>query len=66
MFCGNSNDYKIAKKLKWFGVDRDEREGRDVWRNDINDWGFKGNMNDVSASIGLTQIKHVNKLLMIS
>ena len=63
LFCGKKKDYEKAKKLKWFGVDRDKRKGRNVWRNDIDDWGFKGNMNDILASIGLAQIKHINKLI---
>jgi dTDP-4-amino-4,6-dideoxygalactose transaminase len=63
LVCGNDNDYQKAKKLKWFGVDRSARVGRDVWHEDINEWGYKGNMNDIAASIGLAQMKHVNWIL---
>lgn len=63
IFCGNKKDFKIAKKLKWFGVDRDDRISRDVWRQDIKDWGFKGNINDIASSIGLSQIKHIDWIL---
>ena len=41
LLCGNEDDFIRAKKLKWFGIDRDARIGRDVWREDIDDWGFK-------------------------
>ena len=53
----------MAKKLKWFGVDRDDRISRDVWRQDIKDWGFKGNINDIASSIGLSQIKYIDWIL---
>jgi dTDP-4-amino-4,6-dideoxygalactose transaminase len=29
----------------------------------INDWGYKFHMNDISASIGLSNIKHVNEIV---
>ena len=63
IFCSNKKDYQIARKLKWFGVDRDERNSRDVWREDIAEWGFKGNINDIASSIGLSQIKYINWIL---
>lgn len=63
LLCGNEEDYQRARKAKWFGIDRDAREGRDVWREDIADWGFKGNMNDVAGTLGLAQIKHIEWIL---
>ncbi len=63
LVCGDEEDFLRAKKLKWFGIDRDSREGRDVWHEDIREWGFKGNMNDIAAGIGLAQMKHVNWIL---
>ena len=63
LLCGNKKDYIKAKKLKWFGIDRDNREGRNVWKEDIPEWGFKGNMNDIAASIGLSQMKYIDWIL---
>lgn len=63
LLCGNEEDYQRAKKAKWFGIDRDAREGRDVWREDIADWGFKGNMNDIAGTLGLAQIKYIDWIL---
>ena len=63
LLCSNEEDYHRAKRAKWFGIDRDAREGRDVWREDITDWGFKGNMNDVAGTLGLAQMKHINRIL---
>lgn len=63
LLCSNEKDYQLAKKAKWFGIDRDAREGRDVWHEDIPDWGFKGNMNDIAGTLGLAQIKHIDWIL---
>lgn len=63
LFCADEEDFARAKKAKWFGIDRDVREGRDVWHEDIPDWGFKGNMNDIAATLGLAQIRHVDWIL---
>ena len=57
------DDYERARKAKWFGIDRDAREGRDVWREDIPGWGFKGNMNGIAGTLGLAQIAHVDWIL---
>lgn len=63
LLCGNEEDYQCAKRAKWFGIDRNAREGRDVWREDISDWGFKGNMNDIAGTLGLAQIKYIDWIL---
>jgi perosamine synthetase len=63
LLCSNDKDYQLAKKAKWFGIDRDARKGRDVWHEDIPDWGFKGNMNDIAGTLGLAQIKHIDWIL---
>ncbi|RED44310.1 dTDP-4-amino-4,6-dideoxygalactose transaminase [Aestuariispira insulae] len=63
LLCANEEDFRRAKKAKWFGIDRDAREGRDVWREDIPEWGFKGNMNDIAGTLGLAQIRHVDWIL---
>lgn len=63
LLCADPEDYKRAKKAKWFGIDRDAREGRDVWHEDIPDWGFKGNMNNIAGTLGLAQMRHVDWIL---
>ena len=63
LFCGNEDDYQKAKKAKWFGIDRSARKGRDVWREDIPDWGFKGNMNDIAGALGLAQMDSIDWIL---
>jgi perosamine synthetase len=67
----NADLYDSANRLKWFGLDRDK--GKDEkgdwkgqqWDVDILEAGFKSNMNNISAAIGLSQIKHVPKILKV-
>lgn len=63
LLCGDEEDYLTARKLKWFGIDREKRQNKDVWRNDISEWGYKGNMNDITATIGLAQMDHVEDII---
>jgi perosamine synthetase len=58
MLClTNQEDYNRAKKLRWFGLDRDIPR----LENDITETGYKYNMNNVTAAIGLVQLKHLKK-----
>lgn len=60
----NKEDYQRAKKLKWFGLDKEEpHKHKNIWMDDVNVVGYKGNMNDLSATIGLAQIKHTKKIV---
>ena len=63
LLCKSEEDYERAKKAKWFGIDRGNRQGRDVWREDIIEWGLKANMNDIAGALGLSQIAHVEEIL---
>jgi len=57
-------DYKKAKKFKWFGLDKEEpHQHKNIWMDDVKIVGYKGNMNDLSASIGLSQIKYTKKIV---
>jgi perosamine synthetase len=51
-----------AKKLRWFGIDRTAKQGG-VWENDIVDIGFKYQMNDISAAIGLAGLKEIHDVI---
>lgn len=62
--CKNEEDYALAKKLKWLGVDKEILPaGRNTWLNDITVVGYKGNMNDLAATIGLVQMKYIDDIL---
>lgn len=51
-----------AKKLRWFGIDRSAKQGG-IWENDIVDIGYKYQMNDISAAIGLAGLKEIHQVI---
>lgn len=55
----NKKMYDRAKLLRWYGMDRTS----DNYRNDpnINEWGYKFHMNDLTASVGLDNLPCVMK-----
>jgi dTDP-4-amino-4,6-dideoxygalactose transaminase len=56
--------YHTLKKIIWFGVDRSSREPRllDPLPDEIDTLGFKYNMNDVSAALGIAGIDHFDEI----
>ena len=52
----NTNLNERAKKLRWFGIDREQKQGG-IWENDIQDIGYKYQMNDIAAAIGLSNLE---------
>jgi dTDP-4-amino-4,6-dideoxygalactose transaminase len=58
-----------ARRLRWFGLDRDSaKDEKGDWRGqqwdaDIVEAGYKFNMNNISAAIGLSQIRHVDRVI---
>ncbi|KAK3276643.1 hypothetical protein CYMTET_15302 [Cymbomonas tetramitiformis] len=64
----NKDLYDRAKLLRWYGIDRSKRnyQGKDFrLENDIKEYGFKYHMNDLSATIGLANLPHIDGLLKI-
>ena len=59
--CKNSEDAERAKKLRWFGLDRKYKGNK--WSQDITECGYKFHMNNIVASIGLEQMKHIDKII---
>lgn len=41
-----------ARRIRWFGIDRSSKQ-KGIWDNDIVDIGYKYQMTDIAASIGL-------------
>ncbi len=65
----NKGLYDRAKLLRWYGIDREKRnyKGKDFrLESDITEWGYKFHMNDISATIGLYNLPHMDKLLKIN
>jgi dTDP-4-amino-4,6-dideoxygalactose transaminase len=53
-----------AKRLRWFGIDRSAKQ-LGVWENDILDIGYKYQMTDLGASIGLASIRKFETILSL-
>lgn len=62
----NKELYDRAKLLRWYGIDRNQRNysGKDFrMENDIAEWGYKFHMNDISATIGIENIKQYDWII---
>ena len=55
--------YKRGKLLRWYGIDRDENRKDFRCEADVTEWGFKFHMNDISASIGLSNLEHIDFII---
>lgn len=51
-----------AKRLRWFGIDRSKKQ-QGIWKNDIYEVGYKYQMTDISAALGLESLKEFDKHL---
>jgi dTDP-4-amino-4,6-dideoxygalactose transaminase len=45
-----------AKRLRWFGIDRTLKQ-KGIWENDITEIGYKYQMTDIGAAIGLAGLE---------
>jgi perosamine synthetase len=67
----NEKQYKLAKLLRWFGIDR-ERKVEESWESyrtrmmcfDIEVLGSKRHMNDIEAAMGLIGLELYEKVLL--
>jgi perosamine synthetase len=61
----NEEYYNKLKKYVWFGVDRENKitMPTDPLPEEIDVLGFKYNMNDITATIGLVGLKHLDEAL---
>jgi perosamine synthetase len=51
-----------AKRLRWFGIDRSSKQ-KGIWDNDITEVGYKYQMTDISASLGLAALEEFDEHL---
>lgn len=69
LVCNNPKDISRARALKWFGLDRDKAKDEkgdwkgQQWDEDIEEAGYKFNMNNVAAAIGLSQMRHIDRII---
>ena len=65
LICKDPEDYKRAKLLRWFGIDREATRIDNRIEQDIEEAGWKYHMNDVNATIGIENLKHMSRILGI-
>lgn len=66
----NKNEYERAKKLRWFGIDREAKKrvnfyalnNREITM-EIEEPGYKYHMTDIAATMGLVGLRHTDKIL---
>ncbi len=51
-----------AKRLRWFGIDRLKKQ-KGIWENDIKEIGFKYQMTDLSAALGIASMEEFDEHL---
>ena len=51
-----------ARRLRWFGIDRVAKQGG-IWANDITELGFKYQMTDIGATMGLAGLGKIDHIL---
>ncbi len=58
----DKNLLDLAKQLRWFGIDRSAKQGG-IWENDILEIGYKYQMNDIAAGIGLAGLECIDETI---
>ncbi len=66
----NKEEYARAKKLRWFGIDREAKKrvnfnalnNREITM-EIEEPGYKFHMSDIAAAMGLVGLKHTDEIL---
>lgn len=61
LICKNPGDTKKAKRLRWFGYDREEKQKKGD--TDLTEAGYKYHMNNISAAIGRGNLAEIKGIL---
>lgn len=66
LVCKSKKDYERGRLLRWYGIDRNIK-GKDLrCEEDITEWGYKFQMNDIAATIGIEQLRYVGANLILA
>lgn len=60
---GAQDNLERFTKMRWYGLDRNFDRSVTKWNTDIADIGFKMNMNDIAATLGVAQMNHVDSVI---
>src|SRR5262245_30690810 len=64
LICRSPADDARARLLRWYGIDREVREATDLrCEIDVPEAGYKFHMNNVAASIGRENLKHLDRIV---
>lgn len=55
-------DEKISKRLRWFGIDREGKQNG-TWENDISELGYKYQLTDIAARMGIAGLADLDSVL---
>ena len=61
LLCREERDRAKAKRLRWFGYDREEKQRKGD--TDLTEAGYKYHMNNISAAIGRGNLKEIDTVL---
>lgn len=51
-----------AERIRWFGIDRSNKQ-KGTWENDISEVGYKYQMTDIAAALGLAGLREFDQTL---
>jgi perosamine synthetase len=60
----NADLLEKAKRLRWFGIDRTKKQ-MGIWENDIVDIGYKYQLTDIGAAMGLAALEEIDETLAL-
>ncbi len=63
LVCKSDADCERGRLLRWYGIDRKAKRSDLRCEADIVEYGYKFHMNDVTAVIGLEQLKYVSRTI---
>jgi dTDP-4-amino-4,6-dideoxygalactose transaminase len=63
LFLPHNELYRRGKLLRWYGIDRESNRKDFRCEADILEWGFKFNMNDINAAIGMGNMKKMDEIV---
>lgn len=61
LVCRRKADYEKAKRLRWFGYDREKKHAQGD--TDLKEAGYKYHMNDIMAAIGLGNLRSLKPVI---
>ena len=63
LVCELKEDHDRSVLLRWFGSARAVNRDPVRWEGDVSEYGYKFHMNDVTASIGIEQLKTIDSVI---